>query len=206
MSATMIPHRDLVEIVANSYAGPWTATVAGDVHYVVSPEGEEMVVSLPGSHPKDPIDWFRDFDLWPVWIGGIGYVHAGFGLGAQAAWDAMKPTMPTDKLITFTGYSLGGAMAACLAALYARDFPNGKFRLVTFGAPRVSFLNPWFAHMLSRGIEKTLYAREDDIVPNLPSPLYFAGGPRTNIGSSFGNVSLNHLIANYAIDVKALGL
>ncbi len=203
----MLTHFALSQLAAGALNAPWTGTTPDDIHFDLSTQGsDEFVVALPGTRLTDIREWFLDFSFWPTWIPGIGYVHTGFGAGAQAVWAKILPGLPTDKLITFTGYSLGGAIASCLAAMYAAERPGFPFRLVTFGAPRPAFLNLSFGRLLSLGEEKTFYARNGDIVPDLPSPLYLHGGPQTDIGTSVGNAPQDHLIAYYAKDLKALGV
>jgi pimeloyl-ACP methyl ester carboxylesterase len=178
------------------------------VKYDLLPRGpEEVVVALPGTNPASALDWLRDLSLLPVWTRGIGYVHCGFGLGARAAWVKMAPNLPTDRLVTFCGHSLGGALAACLAAIHAYERPVVPFRLVTFGQPRVAFLNPWFGHLLSRGREKAIYARRGDPVPDVPPWPYLRGGGSTMIGTALDDQPIaNHSITKYAADLKALGV
>jgi hypothetical protein len=201
----MLAHSELADIAANVYRGPWSRTVARDVHYALLPRGGEVVVALPGTHPAEALDWIRDLSVWPVWARGLGLVHAGFGLGALAAWAEIAPILSRDKLVTFTGHSLGGALAIALAALHAVQRPGLRFRLVTFGAPRVAFLNPWLGHLLRRGGPHALFARRGDIVPLAPArPLYRHPAPLTRIGAATGEVLADHAIARYAADVRAL--
>ena len=201
----MISHSALAEIAATVYRGPWSDTVAADVHYALLPRADEVVVALPGTHPTDALDWLRDISLWPVRVRGVGFVHSGFGLGAQAAWVRMAPMLSHDKPITFTGHSLGGALAVCLAALHAYERPDTPLRVVSFGAPRVGFLLPWINHRLRGAIEHVHYARAGDIVPDVPTRPYLHGGRLTRIGVSAGDFVANHAISQYAADLKALG-
>lgn len=201
----MISHSALAEIAATVYQAPWSATVDVDVHYALLPRAGEIVVALPGTHPADTLDWLRDFSLWPAHVRGIGYVHSGFGLGAAAAWARMAPILSRGELITFTGHSLGGALAICLAARHGFERPGVPFRVVAFGAPRVGFLFPWIGHRLRRAVERVEYARFGDVVPEVPMRPYLHGGPLTRIGVSVGDFIANHAIARYAADLKALG-
>jgi hypothetical protein len=202
----MITHSALAEIAATVYRGPWSNTVDADVHYALLPRQGEIVVALPGTHPLDALDWLRDFSFWPTWVGGLGLVHSGFGLGAEAAWARMAPILSTDRFITFTGHSLGGALAIGLAALHAYERPNVRFRIVTFGAPRVGFLFPWIRRRLRRAVERAQYARPGDIVPDAPMRPYLHGGRLTRIGVGLDGFVANHAIAQYVADLKALGL
>jgi hypothetical protein len=200
----MLAHAELAEIAATVYRGPWSSTIDADIHYALLPREGEIVVALPGTHPLDALDWLRDLSFWPVRVRGLGLVHSGFGLGAQAAFARMRPVLPCDKLVTFTGHSLGGALAICLAALHGFERPNVVFRVVTFGAPRTGFLLPWIGHRLHRAVERVEYARRGDVVPDVPLRPYLHGGPLTHIGVSVGDFVANHAVARYAADLKAL--
>jgi len=203
----MISHYALVELAAAAFNGPWTGTTANGVNYVSSSQGaDEIVIALPGTNPDNPKEWLLDFSFWPMNISGIGLIHEGFGAGAQEVWAAIANTLLPDRFVTFTGYSLGGSVASCLGALCAAQRPDLKFRVVTFGAPRVAFLNLLFGSLLSKGVEKTFYARAGDVVPDLPSPFYLHGGAQTDIGVSVGNAIDDHFIEHYALDLKALGV
>lgn len=202
----MIAHSALADIAATVYRAPWSRTVSRDVHYALLPRADEIVVALPGTHPADALDWLRDFDIWPMWERGIGPIHEGFGLGARAAFAEMAPILSTDKLVTFTGHSLGGALALALAAIHARERPQTRFRVVVFGAPRVSFLNPRFAALIGRGGPSALYVRAGDIVPDAPfAPVYRHPMTLTRIGRAAEDLFANHAIARYAADVRASG-
>jgi hypothetical protein len=224
----MISHADLADIAGTVYRGAWSGTVASDVHYALLPresgvslapprresedsaalprQASELVVALPGTHPQDALDWLRDVRAWPSWVGGLGLVHSGFGKGARAAWARMAPEIGGHDLLTFTGHSLGGALAACLAALCAYDRPGQAFRLVTFGQPRIAFANPNVGRLIARGIEVAMYRRLWDCVPEVPAWPYLRGGPQTRIGATTGDWIEDHSIARYAADLREAGL
>ncbi len=217
----MLSHADLAVLAGNSYSGVQSGTVSLDVHYDLIKRGDEVVVVMPGTHPSDPLDWLRDLDTWPSWFAGIGLLHSGFGEGAEALWPKLAKVLPTSGLITYTGHSLGGTLAQGLAAIHAREGHGSSFRFVTFGAPRISFLNPWFGHLARSGTEGIEYARRGDVVPDVPlRPLYGHPTRPTALGTAIDQLSMwdlfadfveipatvaaNHSIALYASDLKAL--
>ncbi len=204
----MISHAELAGIAATVYRPKWSAVVAGDVRYALLPRsGGELVIALPGTHPDDLLDWMRDARFLPVWLGGVGAVHAGFGAGAAAAWRRMAPILGPHDLITIIGHSLGGSLALGLGALLAVARPGVRFRVVAFAPARVAFLNPWFHHLLSRGAEVVVYARRGDIVPMVPfRPLYTHGARATLIGVSHLDPIEDHAIDLYAADLARLGV
>ena len=81
------------------------------------------------------------------------------------------------------------------------------FFIVNFGAPRPAFLNPWFHARLAQGVERAIYARRGDVVPDLPwRPWYRHGGALTRIGAPCAHPLAAHAIAAYAADLRALGV
>jgi hypothetical protein len=70
------------------------------------------------------------------------YFHSGFLRAAQEAYEAIEPVLDRKRELRLTGHSLGGAMAAILAALLAAD--RAGFNIgptVTFGQPMVTDIN-----------------------------------------------------------------
>jgi pimeloyl-ACP methyl ester carboxylesterase len=202
----MLTHAELALAAAKAYQGPWAAT-AGDVHYTLLRRKGELVVALPGT--ADVEDWLRDLSAWPAWFHGLGLVHEGFGSGAVALWADLASVIAAEDegtLVTFTGHSLGGALAQCLAVLHARSGSPLPFRVVTFGAPRVAvFVDLWFRHSLHRARELAAYARNGDVVPGAPFwPLFLHMLRLTRIGVSTGDPITNHDMALYAANVAAL--
>ena len=202
----MLSHAELALVAGRSYCGPQSGTVALDVQYDLLPRDGEIVVVMPGTNPLDPLDWICDLRAFPCWLPGIGPVHSGFGRGAAAMWPKLYAYHRNARcLVTYTGHSLGGALAQGLAALHARDLAGVPFRFVTFGAPRVGFLNPVFGRLARSGVEAVEYQREGDIVPDVPlAPLYRHPTKPRAIGVPAGDFVNNHAIARYAADIAAL--
>ena len=201
----MLSHSDLAVLAGRSYVGIQSGTVALDVRYDLLPRPGEVVVVMPGTHPSDPLDWLRDLAAWPAWVSGIGPLHSGFGGGAASLWPKLVKDLPPYGLITYTGHSLGGALAQGVAAIHARRWHDVQFRFVTFGAPRISFLNAWFGRLARSGVEAVEYQRSGDIVPDVPlRPLYRNPTKPLAIGASCGDFVENHSVALYAADIAAL--
>ena len=203
----MLAHSALAVLAGRSYSGPQSGRVALDVRYDLIPRDREIVVVMPGTHPADPLDWIRDLRAFPTWVGPLGPVHSGFGKGAAALWPRLMKDLPAAALVTYAGHSLGGALAQGLAALHASRLPEVSSRVVTFGAPRVGFLNPWFGRLARSGYEAVEYQRAGDIVPDVPlAPLYRHPTKPRAIGVSTGNFVSDHSIARYAADLAAKNL
>lgn len=176
-----------------------------DVKYDLLPRGDALVVAVPGTNPRDALDVIRDLRFLPVWIPRLGPLHAGFGTGGAKTWARIAPILPTDKQIVYTGHSLGGAIALVLAAFHALNRPD-KCRVVTFGAPRLSFMNSHFDALVRQADEVTEYRRVLDPVPAVPfPPLYQHPTSGVFVGTPvFPNLIANHDIARYVADVAAL--
>lgn len=221
----MLSHAALADLAGRSYRGPWSGCAAFDCEYDLLPRDGELVVVMPGTKPTDPLDWLRDVSAAPCWVAGVGPVHGGFGRGGEALYAKVSRTIAGDgRLTSIVGHSLGGALAQMLGGLIAARQPGRRFRVVTFGAPRVGFLNPWLGHLLRQGVEAVEYARAGDIVPELPKrpPFNHPTWPRS-IGAAVNDtaralflfetiarvgreIPANHSSQRYRDDLVALGL
>jgi hypothetical protein len=221
----MLSHAALADLAGRSYRGPWSGRVALDCKYDLLPRDDELVVVMPGTNPDDPLDWLRDISAALHWVPGVGPAHGGFGRGGEAVYTRVSTATAGDpRPLTIVGHSLGGALAQMLGALIAARQPGRAFRVVTFGAPRLGFLNPWLGRLLRRGFELSEYARAGDIVPDLPMRPPFnhpawpcrigepvAGTPDAliqffDIAKIGKAIPANHSIQRYAADLAALGL
>lgn len=204
----MLRHVELCDFVAALHVSPGIVTDKGNVRLKVQDFADETVIAFPGTDPKKALDWLRDFSFWPMRMRGLGLVHAGFGLGARAAWVQLAPSLPTEKLVTFTGHSLGGALALCMAAIHSYERPGTHFRVVTFGAPRVGFFTSNLHSLLAASTECAVYGRIGDIVPSVPfRPWYRHGAKTIDLGSPPRLNPLEaHSLNSYVGDLRLLGV
>ena len=154
---------------------------------------KDNVVAVRGTEANF-FDILRDIRIMPWYAPGIGWAHSGF---YKAAINLRKK-LPCG-IDTYTGHSLGGAIAAFLACL---DVLEGKHPLlVTFGSPGIGW----------GGVDKALapitqrnYVNGNDIVPTIPKS--YRSRPAVPIGTPHKNKIkgpfIDHKINNY---YKALG-
>ena len=170
----MLRDADLAAICAEVYTDPNPSIGdPGGVRMYLRPQADELVVCFAGTPVtgQDAIAaWMRDFDAWPQWFHGLGVLHRGFGEGALEAWAQLHRRLPTAPVYTFTGHSLGGALACGAAACYASANPRGLFRLTTFGCPRMVFWgNGRFTRLIGQAYAPPrFYQRACDPVPHVP--------------------------------------
>ncbi|MBO4271405.1 lipase family protein [Microbispora triticiradicis] len=167
---------------------------------VQSRDGRVVVLAYRGTEPLDAIDWLTDIDLDPeTYFFAHGrsaqhlQVHSGFYRSAMATSDRVIAALrraldgqsileddpepggrrPLDSLY-ITGHSLGGAVAAMMAAIIAADPEydnlNGVLKAVyTFGQPMIGV--PAFAHMCNNQLlsdRMFRFIHRHDPVPHVP--------------------------------------
>jgi Lipase (class 3) len=204
----VISHAELAFIAKASYSGLQSVTI-GDVRADLLPRDDELVVVCPGTHPFEIADWIRDLNWWPDWFPIIATCHQGFASGGRDLWANIRPELPASGLITYTGHSLGGALAQVLAAYHAAA-AMPRCRVVTFGAPRVATALNWrFGPLVRSAIETVEYRRAGDVVPDAPCrPLFRHPTRGVKIGTAVETIdpAVNHAIDRYAEDLAILGL
>lgn len=134
------------------------------------------IVTVRGTEPNRWEDWKVDFDFNPIRIHGMpGMIHKGFYYEAAALIRFLLVRYPLETIghttLTFTGHSLGGAIATLAA--YDMAFRGYKVVLYTFGAPRVGN-REWAksaTHLLQKRHRRSVH--NADIVPRVP-PAPFA--------------------------------
>ncbi|KAI9596412.1 Alpha/Beta hydrolase protein [Syncephalis fuscata] len=152
---------------------------------------QRIIVSFRGS--VDVSSWIQNLNFGKTQVGWLknndAWVHAGFLNCYEAIRNDLKSEIASlvklypKYTVTFTGHSLGAALAV-LASVDARiSTPSVYQQTVTFGEPRVG--NPAFANMASALLKQAVSSRTggyipspvrvvnyDDIVPRLPPTMF----------------------------------
>ncbi|KAI8057331.1 Alpha/Beta hydrolase protein [Syncephalis plumigaleata] len=129
---------------------------------------------------KTKVDWLNNDDA---------EVHAGFVNCYHTIRSDLKSTIADvakrfpKYTVTFTGHSLGGALAILAALDTNISTPSINQQVVTFGAPRIG--NPTFGNMVSTRLYQAANSRTggilpspvrvvnyNDIVPRLPPSMF----------------------------------
>lgn len=197
-----LSHYELAKIAQAAYKGAWSDIAGGDVKCDLLPRGNELVIAVPGTDVHNALDLLRDADTWPMAVPGLGMMHAGFGEGGEALWEKINPLFGRQwALVTYVGHSLGGAIAENLAAWHALMRSKQQFRVVTFGCPRLAWLNPTFPALLKLGTEQVEYRNAGDpVLVEPPLWLGFHHGARgIKMGAAISGVDslANHAMALY---------
>lgn len=206
----MLNYASLADRVAASYSEKPTIQTADDIRLMLDPRADELLVVAPGT--TDLAGWMDDFSGWPRLFDELGYYHEGFGSNGIALFRALMPKLPaagSGSMVTYTGHSLGAALALTLAILHARSF-FGAHRLVTFGSPRCAAMwNRQAPAYLATARDKRRFSRVGDPIPELPGlPTYRHLVPDSPIGIPVlsGGPMINHSIDLYVADIKAAAL
>src|SRR5580700_1257098 len=106
--------------------GVWWAVVNYDRLTWVVFRGSETFSKTNSVHDVVE-DWARDFLAVPehpfISHPQLGWVHAGFMMGMEAAWSEIKKHIQ-GNVIYFTGHSLGAARATIATGMCRLDFPS----------------------------------------------------------------------------------
>lgn len=205
----MLTYSQLADRVAASYSEKPTIQTSDDIRLMLDQRKDELLVVIPGT--TDWAGWEDDLSGWPHLFGELGYYHEGFGSKGIALFGALEPLLPVPGkgFVTYTGHSLGGALALTLAILHTRSF-FGPYRLVTFGCPRVAAMwNRQALSYLATAFDTRRFSRVGDPIPGLPGlPTYRHLIRNSSIGIPVltGSFMTNHGIGLYQRDLKALAL
>jgi len=161
----MLTHLDLAKLID---AGNWQ-TIGDNTQYKIVDTHDELVIAFCGSTDRD--DWWANFDIQKRpyrYMSPVFLVHRGFANRWKACHDfflALAGT--TDKPITITGHSHGGALALLCLEDIRYNYPMIPLRCVTFGCPRV--VGWWnFFKVRDRWFGTTQYRNGNDIVTHAP--------------------------------------
>lgn len=149
-----------------------------DTHVYVCRTVPDIVVSFRGTADlhnalMDAEVLMEPFDLFPG-----SRAHGGFQDAWKAIWTGLSGILETEYArwapmqpsVTFTGHSLGGAIATLCAATYGDLYPMRPHACVTFGSPRVGD-NAFVDHFRLACSQGTRVVHARDIVPSLPASL-----------------------------------
>jgi Lipase (class 3) len=153
-------------------------TIFKDVCAFVASSANYNLLVFRGT--KVPQDWMEDLCCTPArfdWIfesaPAIGEIHAGFGHtladGLGRIISGLAPRDQTKPLLV-TGHSLGGALAALVAACFSVMAPAIRplSAIYTFGQPRIGlhdFCNT-YRRLLGRKLVR--FVNKQDLVPRVP--------------------------------------
>lgn len=168
-----------------------------------------LVVTIRGT--ESLTDVMHDLMIWKTKLRlpnceGAVYVHAGFLRCAMSVLDPLRKWVLKQKQggcsdgrmrsCTFTGHSLGGAVASILALIIKPSIDEHfDVDVITFGAPRIG--DSVFARHYNRTVPNhTRYVMYRDPIPYMPSLFYRHVGEAVPIGSMCGYVS-SHKLQSY---------
>lgn len=190
----MTDHKRLAQLSDAAYGTPTIRDAGTDTEVLI--EGD--VVAFRGTSSWR--DWLTDakavYVPWVTPTGMKGFVHGGFYRAFSSVRERLTERVRQMSAVTFTGHSLGGALATLAAAWYC-GAQRKIGRLVTFGSPKVG--TEEFAEEFA-GIPTALYRYGNDIVTHVPSFLF----PR--LSDTIGNGELDLPLETAHVDeLKQLG-
>jgi hypothetical protein len=175
---------------------------------LISHINNQIIVTLRGTVVTSTTNLIEDADILPrvqAWknyrhVPDNVWVHPGF----WSSWNLLKKGIfegiaQTRKQfnstkITFTGHSLGGAMATIAAMDYWVTTGHVP-RVITFGSPRVG--NYYFAHYFEQifGMNSYRFVNHNDFIPHLP--LEDMGYYHTSVENWFQNGTKSFRSCNF---------
>ncbi|WP_258861121.1 lipase family protein [Marinomonas foliarum] len=133
------------------------------VSYFLSRSKKVQTIAIRGTANLENAMLDLDLQLQPDTLLDIK-LHQGFGSGAKAVYEDIKPFLTQDQPIQLTGHSLGGAIAVILG-MYLQNDGYPVEQIITFGQPKVTNVtgaNKFHTLPLTRVVTP------DDIVPLVP--------------------------------------
>jgi pimeloyl-ACP methyl ester carboxylesterase len=148
---------------------PITGLPAHSACVVVAGGLGATIVTFAGSDPLKIEDWITDFTPKI----SMTNLHTGFEQAVDTVWpdikDAIEKRPADERVLFFTGHSLGGALALIAAARAARDLKQSSATAVyTFGGPRVGDAKFFTDYMAKLGNGTHRLVHGGDIVATVP--------------------------------------
>jgi len=134
--------------------------IATDAEMMYNAEANLFI--FKGSDSKQ--DWKQNFSFLPMEYNGMKF-HRGFLEQFKALEPILKEQITKETQVTFTGHSLGGAIAEIASWHFHKLGYN--VRMVTFGCPR-SGLKELKTYYNNSTIDSFTYIEGNDPVPLLP--------------------------------------
>ncbi len=134
--------------------------------YVFESESDR-VIACRGTEATEWNDVKADVNALTVLAETVGRVHRGFKKEVDDLWPIIEEELShkDDRMLWFTGHSLGGAMATiCAGRCYLSHIPMNPEELITFGAPRVG-TRRYVQHV---DLKITRWVNNNDVVTRVP--------------------------------------
>lgn len=137
----------------------------GSQAYVFGGE-HDAVVCCRGTEPHEWNDIKADLDAVTDLAETAGRVHRGFKREVDDLWPRLERALVSnERVLWFTGHSLGGAMTAiCAGRCYLSHIRSAPEAVFTFGSPRVG--NKRYVNHVKLAYYR--WVNNNDIVPRVP--------------------------------------
>lgn len=171
--------------------------------------GNEILVSYRGTENYNVSEIVNDISIRPASMGLANgeniHLHAGFKNEYDQSKESMKEAlaqiMGDETLpITFTGHSMGAAVAQIAALEKKSEDLNARIKVITFGGPRVFTNNTADLYDIYLKDETLRIKNSKDSIPDLPPKgIYKHAGNHITI-STRDNITVTHIMPAY-IDI-----
>lgn len=165
-----ITHARLAALAAEAYINTAPAYQApNNVCATATEEDGALIIACRGTVFTDLRNWGVDFKWFLRLRSPYGLVHSGFWAAATDLWALMRDRVLAHKgEVYFTGHSLGASLSLCLAAMAAEE---KVYSTVLALAP--AKVGGYLFRRSLRGVQTILVRRANDVVPLVPSLLWF---------------------------------
>ncbi|MEN0109978.1 MAG: lipase family protein [Planctomycetota bacterium] len=130
----------------------------------------DAVVCCRGTEPHEWNDIQADLDAVTDLAETVGRVHRGFKREVDDLWPRLEQALVSnERVLWFTGHSLGGAMTAiCAGRCYLSHIKSAPEAVFTYGSPRVG--NKRYVNHVKLAYYR--WVNNNDIVPRVPPRLF----------------------------------